>query len=128
VTDLLDKNNPEEAAKQILCRIGFGATNYGDSLGTFRKNWFDCVDRKTTVIILGDARSNRTEPRADIVRELSERAKRLIWLNPERRQAWGTGDSAMLHYKNYCYLAKVCNSVADLEEVVSDLLEAERFG
>jgi uncharacterized protein with von Willebrand factor type A (vWA) domain len=128
VTEILDRLGSEEAARQILRTIGFGSTNYGDSLATFRKNWINILDRKTTVIILGDARGNRTDPRADIVRELSERAKRLIWLNPEGRTAWGTGDSRMLSYKNYCHLAKVCNSIADLEEVVSDLLEAERFG
>jgi uncharacterized protein len=128
VTEILDRLNSEEAAKQILRTIGFGSTNYGDSLATFRKNWINILDRKTTVIILGDARGNRTDPRADIVREISERSKRLIWLNPEARPAWGTGDSRMLHYKNYCHLARVCNSIADLEEVVSDLLDAERFG
>jgi uncharacterized protein with von Willebrand factor type A (vWA) domain len=128
VTEMLDKNGPDEAAKEILHAIGFGSTNYGNSLATFRKNWMDVLDHKTTVIILGDARGNRTEPRADIIREISERCKRLIWLNPEGRAAWGSGDSHMLRYKNYCHLAKVCNSIADLEEVVSALLEAERFG
>jgi uncharacterized protein with von Willebrand factor type A (vWA) domain len=128
VTAILDKFSPEEAARQILRAVGFGSTNYGNSLATFRKNWSGILDRKTTLIILGDARGNRTQPRADIVRELSERSKRLIWLNPEGRPAWGTGDSDMLRYKNYCHLVKSCNSIADLEEVVSDLLEAERFG
>jgi hypothetical protein len=80
------------------------------------------------VIVLGDARGNRTEPRADIVRELAERSKRLIWLNPEGRTAWATGDSAMLRYKNYCHLAKVCSTLDELEGVIVDLLEAERFG
>jgi uncharacterized protein with von Willebrand factor type A (vWA) domain len=126
VTEILDRLDPEEATKKIMNAIGFGATNYGNSLSTFRKNWMTIVDRKTTVIILGDARGKRTEPRIDIVREISERAKRLIWLNPEQRQVWGTGDSDMLRYKPYCHLAKVCNSVANLETVVSDLLEAER--
>jgi uncharacterized protein len=128
VSDILDKLEPEAAAQEILKRIGFGSTNYGTSLATFRKNWFGILDRKTTVIILGDGRGNRTAPRPDIVREMSERVKRLIWLNPEGRSFWGTGDSQMLRYKNYCHLAKVCNSIADLEKVVSDLLEAERFG
>jgi len=128
VTEILDRLDPEEATKKIMNSIGFGATNYGNSLSTFRKNWMSIVDRKTTVIILGDARGKRTEPRIDIVRELSERAKRLIWLNPEQRQVWGTGDSDMLRYKPFIHLAKVCNSVANLETVVSDLLEAERHG
>jgi uncharacterized protein with von Willebrand factor type A (vWA) domain len=128
VTETLDKQEPEEATKHILRTIGFGSTNYGNSLATFRKSWLGILDRKTTVIILGDARGNRTEPRADIVRELSERSKRLIWLNPEARPVWGSGDSDMLRYKPYCHLAKVCNSLQHLEEVVSDLLEAERTG
>jgi len=128
VTEILDKSGAEDATKEVLRRIGFGGTSYGNSLTTFRKNWFGILDRKTTVIILGDARGNKTEPRVDLVREISERTKRLIWLNPENRTYWGTGDSDMLRYKNYCHLAKVCNSVADLEDVVSDLLEAERFG
>jgi len=128
VTDILDKLDPEEATKKIMNAIGFGATNYGNSLSTFRKNWMTIVDRKTTVIILGDARGKRTEPRIDIVKEISERARRLIWLNPEQRQVWGSGDSDMLRYKPFIHLAKVCNSVANLETVVSDLLEAERHG
>ncbi|HEY3343376.1 MAG TPA: VWA domain-containing protein [Anaerolineaceae bacterium] len=128
VTGLLDQLDSEGAAKQILRTVGFESTNYGSSLATFRKNWFDILDHKTTVIILGDARGNRTEPRADIVREMAERSKRLIWLNPEGRTAWTTGDSQMLRYKNYCHLARECSSIDDLEHVVSALLEAERFG
>ncbi len=128
VTETLSRHGDEEAAKTILRTIGGGSTNYGRSLDTFRKNWMSAVDRKTTVIILGDGRGNRTEPRADIVRELSERSKRLIWLNPEPRQIWGTGDSDMPRYRPYCHLAKVTNSIKHLEEVVSDLLEADRHG
>ncbi len=128
VTEILDRLEPEEATKKIMNAIGFGSTNYGNSLSTFRKNWMTIIDRKTTVIILGDARGKRTEPRIDIVKEISERAKRMIWLNPEQRQVWGTGDSDMLRYKPFIHLAKVCNSVANLETVVSDLLEVERHG
>lgn len=128
VTDILTRQDEEEATKTILRTIGGGSTNYGRSLDTFRKNWMSAVDRKTTVIILGDGRGNRTEPRADIVRELSERAKRLIWLNPEPKPVWGSGDSDMPRYRPYCHLAKVTNSVKHLEEVVSDLLEADRHG
>jgi len=128
VSDILDHHDSEDAARAILKQIGFGATDYGASLATFRRNWLSIIDRKTTVVILGDARSRGAAPRADIVRELSERSKRLIWLNPEPRLAWGTGDSAMRHYRSYCNLAMTCNSIAALETVVSDLLETERFG
>ena len=64
------------------------------------------VTSKTTIIILGDARGNRTDPRTDIMQRLSQRAKRIIWLNPEFRAAWGTGDlicSATRRTAMFCY-------------------------
>ena len=63
--------------------IGFGSSNYGNSLADFEDGWMRSVTNKTTIIILGDARGNRTDPRTDIMERLSQRAKRIIWLNPE---------------------------------------------
>ncbi|MEO9191861.1 MAG: VWA domain-containing protein, partial [Acetobacteraceae bacterium] len=84
------------------------------------------VDRKSTVIILGDARGNRTEARVDILQRISDRAKRVIWLNPEYRSSWGTGDSDMFRYAPHCQMVRVCNTLRDLERVVTDLLEMTR--
>ena len=86
----------------------------------------DRVDRKTTVLILGDARGNRTDPRVDILQRISSRAKRVVWLNPEYRAAWGTGDSDMFRYAPHCQLVRICSTLRDLERVVSDLLEMSR--
>ena len=85
--------------------------------------WMRNVSNKTTIIILGDARGNRTDPRTEIMQRLSQRAKRIIWLNPEFRSAWGTGDSDMFRYKPYCNVVTVCNTLRHLERVVSDLLK-----
>jgi uncharacterized protein with von Willebrand factor type A (vWA) domain len=103
--------------------IGFGSSNYGNSLADFEDGWMRHVSNKTTIIILGDARGNRTDPRTDIVQRLSQRAKRIIWLNPEFRSAWGTGDSDMFRYAPYCNVVTVCNTLRHLERVVSDLLK-----
>jgi uncharacterized protein with von Willebrand factor type A (vWA) domain len=81
------------------------------------------VTNKTTVIILGDARGNGTDPRADIMERLSKRAKRIVWLNPEFHSAWGTGDSDIYRYAPYCSLVRVCSTLNDLERVITDLLE-----
>jgi hypothetical protein len=81
------------------------------------------ITNKTTIIILGDARGNRTDPRTEIMQHLSQRAKRIIWLNPEFRSAWGTGDSDMFRYAPYCNLVTVCNTLRHLERVVADLLK-----
>ena len=83
------------------------------------------VTNKTSVIILGDARGNGTDPRTDIVALMAKRAKRIIWLNPEFRSSWGTGDSDMYRYAPYCSLVRVCSSLNDLERVITDLLEDE---
>ena len=82
------------------------------------------VTNKTTVIILGDARGNRTDPRTDDHwRGCRNGAKRIIWLNPEYRSAWGTGDSDMYRYAPFCNLVTVCNTLRHLERVITDLLE-----
>lgn len=126
VSEILENQPIEGAIANILSIIGFGSSNYGNSLRDFEEGWMGIVDRKSTVIILGDARGNRTEPRVDIVQQLSARAKRLIWLNPEYRASWGIGDSDMFRYAPHCQMVRVCNTLRDLERVVTDLLEMTR--
>lgn len=123
VSDVLEAEPIEVAISKILRMIGFGSSNYGNSLVDFEDGWMRYVTNKTTVIILGDARGNRTDPRTDVLQRISQRAKRVIWLNPEYRTAWGTGDSDMYRYKPYCHLAVVCNTVRQLENVVTDILK-----
>jgi uncharacterized protein with von Willebrand factor type A (vWA) domain len=123
VSDILEKEPVETAIAKIMHMIGFGSSNYGNSLADFEDGWMKLVSNKTTIIILGDARGNRTDPRTEIMQRLSQRAKRIIWLNPEFRSAWGTGDSDMFRYRPYCNVVTVCNTLRHLERVVSDLLK-----
>ncbi len=123
VSDILAAEPVETAIAKIMHTIGFGSSNYGNSLADFEDGWMRLVTNKTTIIILGDARGNRTDPRTEIMQHLSQRAKRIIWLNPEFRSAWGTGDSDMFRYKPYCNVVTVCNTLRHLERVVSDLLK-----
>jgi uncharacterized protein len=123
VSDILEAEPIEAAIAKIMQAIGFGSSNYGNSLADFEDGWERYVSNKTTIIILGDARGNRTDPRTDIMQRLSQRAKRIIWLNPEFRSAWGTGDSDMFRYAPYCNVVTVCNTLRHLERVVTDLLK-----
>ncbi len=126
VSDVLEHQPIEAAIAEIMTRIGFGSSNYGNSLADFEDGWMSLVDRRTTVLILGDARGNRTDPRVDILQRVSSRAKRLVWLNPEYRTAWGTGDSDMFRYAPHCQMVRGCATLRDLERVVTDLLEMTR--
>ena len=128
VSQTLDEETAEDAINQVLERIGFRPTDYGRMLEDFEEDFLDYVDRKTTVIILGDGRSNNTDPRPDILQAIYRRAKRVIWLNPESRTFWGIGDSEMPRYVPYCHLAKVCNTVKHLERVIDDLFIAAARG
>ncbi len=123
VSDILEKEPVEEAITKIMSLIGFGSSNYGNSFADFEDGWMKHVTNKTTVIILGDARGNRTDPRTDVIGRLSQRSKRIIWLNPEYRSAWGTGDSDMYRYAPFCNLVTVCSTLRHLERAISDILE-----
>jgi uncharacterized protein len=123
VSEILEKEPVEEAITKIMSLIGYGSSNYGNSFADFEDGWMKYVTNKTTVIILGDARGNRTDPRTDVVGRLSERCKRIIWLNPEYRSAWGTGDSDMYRYAPFCNLVTVCNTLRHLERTITEILD-----
>jgi len=108
--------------KGIDIGIQFGPTDYGQAFTDFKSDFFDTVTRKTTILILGDGRNNYGNPEINILKCMSERAKRLIWLNPEPPSFWGTGDSEMKRYRAYCHLVKECSNITQLERVVHSLL------
>jgi uncharacterized protein with von Willebrand factor type A (vWA) domain len=124
VSEILEHQAFEEAFARIMSSVGFESSNYGSAFEDFEQRWMKDVNSKTTVIILGDARGNGTDPRVDIVERLSNRSRRLIWLNPEFRSVWGSGDSDMYRYAPYCSLVRVCSTLNDLERVITDLLES----
>jgi len=124
VSDILDTKSPEEAMSEIMSKVGFGSSDYGGSFVDFEKEFLRSVTPKTTVIVLGDARTNNLDPRADILRTISERSKRLVWLNPEGRMAWGWGDSEMPRYGAFCSVVRQCSTAKQLERAVSDIVAA----
>jgi uncharacterized protein with von Willebrand factor type A (vWA) domain len=122
VSEILETKSPEEAMSEIMSKVGFGSSDYGSSLVDFEKDFMSTLTPQTTVIVLGDARSNNLDPRADILRRISERSKRLVWLNPEGRLAWGFGDSEMPRYATFCSVVRQCATAQQLERAVSDIV------
>ena len=82
VNDILDDNGVEGAILKVLQQIGFQQTDYGRALQDFSEQHLDRLDRRTTVIFLGDGRSNFADPRLDLMREIHDRSRAVIWLNP----------------------------------------------
>ena len=122
VSDILETKSPEAAMAEIMSKAGFGSSDYGNSLDDFEHGWMSAITPQTTVIVLGDARSNNLDPRADILRRIAEHSKRLVWLNPEGRMAWGWGDSEMPRYATFCTVVRQCATAKQLERAVSDIV------
>lgn len=114
----------DDAMAHILREVGGGATDYGQALADLRDHHWQAIDRHTTVLVLGDGRSNQTDPRLDLFAELAARARRVVWLCPEPPGRWGTGDSAMLQYRPLCTSLTHCASAADLERVIDEALDS----
>ncbi|HEY7320058.1 MAG TPA: VWA domain-containing protein [Candidatus Binatia bacterium] len=96
----------------------FSHSNFGRAFELFFKNYFAAVTSKTTVLIIGDGRNNYNRPNEWVLREIHQKAKQLIWLNPESRMTWGVGDSEMPRYVPYCDVAEECRNINQLYKVV----------
>ncbi|GAA4819008.1 VWA domain-containing protein [Nocardioides caeni] len=98
----------------------WGRTNYGRAFAKFNENFADALTPKTTLLILGDARSNYSDLHEDALRQLAGSVKRSFWLNPEHQRNWGTGDSAAPTYADIVPMIE-CRNLTQLSEFVHDL-------
>jgi uncharacterized protein len=96
-----------------------GYTDYGRVWLEFLGEISDDLDPRSTVIVLGDARTNGREPHAEVFAQIAERAGRLFWLNPEPRLYWNYGDSVMAAYERHCDGAFECWTTRHLENFVN---------
>ncbi|MGH7356764.1 MAG: VWA domain-containing protein [Candidatus Rokuibacteriota bacterium] len=97
-------------------------SDFGYAFSRFANTELESLDRKTTIIVLGDARNNYNDPQAWALRLIRERVKGIIWLNPEGQWGWGIGDSVMPMYAPSCDLVRECRTIAQIGEVVDDLV------
>jgi uncharacterized protein with von Willebrand factor type A (vWA) domain len=113
-----------EAVAIVLERMppGHYNTDLGYSLMDFTREYLDTIDRRATLIVLGDGRNNYNDPRLDLFSEISRRSKRTIWLNPEPPTLWGTGDSDMFKYAAHCDAVMQVSNLAELTAAVDRLL------
>ncbi|MBW2462636.1 MAG: VWA domain-containing protein [Deltaproteobacteria bacterium] len=101
-TTALFEQHPAERALELVyggaaVSVASGS-DYGQALGVFTSRYADAIDQRTTVVIVGDGRTNYLDPNAKAFRQMATRAARVLWLNPEPRPSWGFGDSAMDRY------------------------------
>jgi uncharacterized protein with von Willebrand factor type A (vWA) domain len=123
VTELLQQQQIESALETIMQRWGGMSTDYGKALAGFGSQALTKLDKKTTVIMLGDARNNQGDGRTDIWQKVYRQSKRVLWLNPEQRSSWDTGDSIMSKYSPWCSSVEPCRNLKDIEGIFSRILK-----
>ena len=99
----------------------WGRTNYGRAFTKFAEEHADALGPRSSLLILGDARSNYSDLAVPVLQELARSAKHAWWLNPEHRRHWGTGDSAAGPYGEVVPMVE-CRNLTQLGEFVHDLV------
>jgi uncharacterized protein with von Willebrand factor type A (vWA) domain len=97
-------------------------SDFGFAYNQFVRTELETLDRKTTILMLGDARNNYNDPQAWTLKLIRERVKGIIWLNPEGQWGWGVGDSVMPLYAPSCDLVRECRTIAQIGDVVDNLV------
>jgi hypothetical protein len=100
----------------------WASSDYGRALERFTARWLGTLTRRTTVIVLGDARSNYQPARPHLLAAIRRRAERVLWLNPEPRAAWGWGDSAMAAYQPACDRVLTVWNLASLRAAIDEVI------
>lgn len=125
VTAVFEKHAINQAIEKVLKEADIeynAATDYGLTFRCFKKCYIDILNKQTTLIIIGDGRSNYSNPEEQILAEMREKSRRLIWLNPETEQFWYTGDSEMATFQPYCHEVRPCQNLNQLLDFITSLV------
>jgi uncharacterized protein with von Willebrand factor type A (vWA) domain len=125
VTDVFERERSFKAVNDAISKDAgvadvSGYTDYGRVWREFLQSVEDDLHPRATVIVLGDARTNGRDPRADIFATIAEKAGRTFWLNPEPKLYWNYGDSVISAYTPFCE-AYECWTTRQLEDFVKAL-------
>ena len=125
VTSIFEEHEINEAINLVLKKSGVNfnaSTDYGETLRNFKKDYIELLTKKTTLIIVGDGRTNYMNPEDAILGQMRERCRRVIWLNPEQENLWGSGDSEIRSYMPHCHEVRQCRNVNQLFTFIEELV------
>lgn len=125
VTELMHNREIEEGVREIYNQARFSKTafsDYGEMFIDFCQKYMDVLNKKTTLIIVGDARNNYRREHQDYFQQMSEEVKKVIWLNPEPIEKWDCEDSIMSVYAVFCSQVFECRNLQQLDVVARRLI------
>ncbi len=129
VVEVTEHFRPGADAAEVLGRLSdsaahaarFGRTNYGRALAAFDERHPDALGPRSSLLVLGDARSNYSDLHLTRLREMVSGIRHAWWLNPEHRRHWDTGDSAAGAFGAVVPMVE-CRNLVQLGEFVHDLV------
>ncbi len=125
VTHIFEDHEINQAIEKVLKEADIeynAATDYGLTFRQFKSRHMDMLNKKTTLIIIGDGRTNYANPEERILGEMQDRSRRVIWLNPETPYFWYSGDSEMRTYMEHCDEVRPCQNLNQLLEFIESLV------
>src|SRR5436190_18201087 len=128
VTDVFEQERSFKAASEKISNTAgvadiSGYTDYGRVWLEFLGEVVDDLDPRSTVIVLGDARTNGREPHTQVFARVAAAAGRTFWMNPEPKLYWNYGDSVMAAYEPFCDGVFECWTTKQLEDFVKALAD-----
>jgi uncharacterized protein len=103
-----------------------GSSDYGRVMREFATEHSRQLTRRSVVLVVGDARSNYTDPSIHAFAQVQQHAGAVYWLNPEPRRAWDEGDSVIAEYAPFCARVEECRSLRQITDFVQTLASAAR--
>jgi len=101
----------------------YGYSDFGNAFTEFHEKYGDFLTSKTVLIIIGDARNNKKFiDRHELLDRWKKRVKKIIWLNPEQKSKWNTGDSIIGIYENHCDIVAECFNFNHLSKFMNKLV------
>ncbi|WP_030483699.1 VWA domain-containing protein [Nocardioides aequoreus] len=135
ITDLFSEHRIDEALSLVMSGLPAGGvldvdadSDYGHAFSEFLDQFGSAINRRTTVVVLGDGRGNTHDPRLGVFEEITRRARDTIWLTPEPRYSWTLGSCDLPQYAEHCSRVQVVRNLHGLERVTTSLAEGAGAG
>lgn len=125
ITDYMQNHAIEDGVRDVYNKARFSKTafsDYGQMYIDFCSRYFDVLNKKVTLLVIGDARNNYQKEHADFFAKMCREVKKVIWLNPEPAEKWDQEDSVMSVYGSSCSQVFECRNLQQLDSVARRII------
>lgn len=133
ISDLFEEHHLEEALSLVFAGLPSGGvldvdadSDYGAVFDAFMDDHAAALTHRTTVVVLGDGRTNGRDPGLGSFEEIARRSREVVWLTPEPRYSWGLGGCELPRYAEFCDRVEVVRDLSGLDRATGDLAPTGR--